>query len=167
MPRLSTLKPQWDLHAVHQEACGFHRGIGIDMRELPALVDDVLLPPYRPAEVLARLALISDRRSSEAVEVVRVRDMELDLAARPVRIAGATLESLTPREYDLLAFLATHRDKVFMRDRLLSHVWGPLYGGRSRTVDIHVRRLRAKLPPPYDDLVQTVHCVGYRLRSPT
>jgi len=111
--------------------------------ELATLVDDFALAPYQPAEVLARLLLMHRRSGSAADHVLRVGDMEIDTAARRVGVSGsAEALALTPREFDVLAFLALHRGKSFSRDMLLAQVWGCGFTGSSRTVDIHVLRLR-------------------------
>ena len=71
---------------------------------------------------------------------------------------------LTPREFDLLRFLSLHRGKFFARDRLLDMVWGVDFEGGERTVDIHIRRLRAKMPPESAGLLETRRGIGYGLR---
>ncbi len=134
------------------------------MPELATLVDDFLLPPYRPSEVALRLTLIRQRRGAAAGRVVHVGGLEIDLAQRRVSVPGCDEPVLlTPREYELLAFLAAHRGMTFTRKMLLAQVWGQDYEGGPRTVDIHVRRLRAKIPSGMGDCIETVRYVGYRL----
>ncbi len=130
----------------------------------PAYTDDFLLPPFAPAEMLARLAQLTFRqRHVRGADTLAVADVTLDLAgARASDAAGAALP-LTPREYELLRFLALHRGKFFARDRLLDMVWGVDFEGGERTVDIHVRRLRAKLPPHAAGLLETRRGLGYGL----
>ncbi len=130
----------------------------------PAYTDDFLLPPYPPGEMLARLALLSFRkRHIHTADTLRLPGLTLDLAgARALDGAGLALP-LTPREYELLRFLALHRGKFFARDRLLDMVWGVDFEGGERTVDIHMRRLRAKLPPPAATLLETRRGLGYGL----
>ncbi len=136
------------------------------MPELSNLADDFLLPPYRLAEVMARLGLIQQRRGSQNGRELPLRDIEFDPVERRVRLAGSPIPLvLTPREHALLGFLALHRGKALSRKVLLTYVWGPSYGGGPRTVDIHIRRLREKLPPPYGSCIETVRHVGYRLRE--
>jgi len=132
----------------------------------PAYTDDFLLPPYPPAEVLAWLAGLAFRkRHVQAGETLQIADLTLDLAGGCVRDVQHSLLPLTPREYDLLRFLALHRGKFFARDRLLDMVWGVDFEGGERTVDIHVRRLRAKMPPCAADQLETRRGVGYGLRG--
>lgn len=134
--------------------------------ELVTLVDDFALAPYQPAEVLARLLVMHRRAGGEAGHVLRLGDLEIDPAARRVGVTGsAEALPLTPREFDVLAFLALHRGKAFSRDMLLMQVWGRGFAGGPRTVDIHVLRLRQKLPPAQAALLETVRQVGYRLRA--
>ncbi len=132
----------------------------------PAYTDDFLLPPYAPAEMLARLSLLSFRkRQVQAGDLLRLPDLVLDLGSGCARDTGGSLLPLTPREYELLRFLTLHRGKFFSRDRLLDLVWGVDFDGGERTVDIHIRRLRAKLPPQAADLLETRRGTGYGLRS--
>jgi DNA-binding response OmpR family regulator len=86
----------------------------------------------------------------------------MNLASYQVAISGETLY-LTYKEFELLRFLMTHRGRVFSRDGLLRHVWGEEYLGGTRTVDVHIRRLRAKIGPQFDELIQTVRNVGYKM----
>ncbi len=130
-----------------------------------AYADDFLLPPYAPAEALARLALLSFRRRQGAGgDTLTVADVRLDLAGGCARDAAGQRLPLTPREFELLRFLSRHRGKFFARDRLLDMVWGVDFEGGERTVDIHIRRLRAKMPPLSADLLETRRGIGYGLR---
>jgi hypothetical protein len=132
----------------------------------PAYTDDFLLPPYAPAEMLARLSLLSFRkRHIQAGNRLFVEDLVLELGAGCARDAAGLLLPLTPREYELLRFISLHRGKFFARDRLLDMVWGVDFEGGERTVDIHVRRLRTKMPPRAADLLETRRGLGYGLRS--
>lgn len=134
----------------------------------PALADDFLIPPYAPDETLARVSLLLFRRRHvRDDDTLRFADVVIDLATSLARDAGSdAVLPLTPREFDLLRFLVTHRGKFFARDRLLDLVWGVHFEGGERTVDIHVRRLRAKLPPQTASLLETRRGVGYGLRTP-
>jgi DNA-binding winged helix-turn-helix (wHTH) protein len=133
----------------------------------PAYTDDFLLPPFAPDEMLARLALLAFRqRHVQGADTLSVADVTLDLTgARATDGDGAVLP-LTPREYELVRFLALHRGKFFARDRLLDMVWGVDFEGGERTVDIHMRRLRAKLPPRAAALLETRRGLGYGLIPP-
>ncbi len=130
-----------------------------------AYADEFLLPPYAPTEALARLALLSFRRRYRGGgDTLTLADVVLDLEGGCAREANGERLVLTPREFDLLRFLCQHRGKFFARDRLLDMVWGIDFEGGERTVDIHVRRLRAKLPPAAADLLETRRGIGYGLR---
>ncbi|MDQ1724918.1 MAG: hypothetical protein QOG52_1946, partial [Frankiaceae bacterium] len=127
---------------------------------------DVLLDGAGPAEVEARLRLAigrvaADRADDDAATVVRRGDLTIDEATYSARLAGDPLD-LTFKEFELLKFLAQHPGRVFTRAQLLHEVWGYDYYGGTRTVDVHVRRLRAKLGPEHEQLIGTVRNVGYK-----
>ena len=129
-------------------------------------IDDVLLDGAGPAEVEARLRLAigrvaADRAEDDAATVVRRGDLTIDEATYSARLAGNPLD-LTFKEFELLKFLAQHPGRVFTRAQLLHEVWGYDYYGGTRTVDVHVRRLRAKLGPEHEQLIGTVRNVGYK-----
>ncbi len=127
--------------------------------------DDFVLVPYVPAEVYMRIRRVEWRRSEfQAHERIKIGLLTIDLAAHEVTVDGRPVE-LTHQEFALLSFLAQHRGRVFTRDQLLERVWGVDYYGGSRTVDIHVRRLRMKLGPTAEPL-ETVRGVGYKMRAP-
>lgn len=129
-----------------------------------AYTDDFLLPPYAPAEMLARLTLLGFRkRQIHSTHTLIVADLVLDLAAGCARNVQGSILPFTPREYDLLRFLSLHRGKFFARDRLLDMVWGVDFEGGERTVDIHIRRLRAKMPIGAANLLETRRGIGYGL----
>lgn len=125
-------------------------------------VDDLIIPPYTPGELLARLRLLFWRtRNIDGDQVVKVGHLMIDLQNYEVSIGGISTE-MTFKEYELLKFLATHRGRVFTREALLNHVWGYDYYGGTRTVDVHIRRIRSKLGSESEDLIETVRNVGYR-----
>ena len=127
-------------------------------------VDDVVLSGAGPAEVEARLRLAAGRRGARGgadETVLRRGDLVVDEATYTVRLRGRPLE-LTFKEFELLKYLAQHPGRVFSRAQLLQEVWGYDYFGGTRTVDVHVRRLRAKLGPEHEQLVGTVRNVGYK-----
>ncbi|MEK6609165.1 MAG: response regulator transcription factor [Myxococcota bacterium] len=127
-----------------------------------SVFDDFVLVPVVPAELYARIRQLDWRTSSFAQEErLKIGDLVIDAAGYEAHL-GARRLSLTHQEFELLKFLAQHRGKVFTREQLLSRVWGYNYYGGSRTVDIHVRRLRAKLGAAAN-LVETVRNVGYKL----
>lgn len=126
--------------------------------------DDFIVLPYFPAELYARIRRLEWQKSEFLTEErVKVGGIVLDRAAREVSVDGQRV-SLTAKEFSLLAFLAQHRGRVFARQALLSRVWGPRYEGGARTVDIHVRRLRAKLGDALP--LETRRGSGYVLRGP-
>jgi DNA-binding response OmpR family regulator len=133
--------------------------------------DDVLLDSAGPAEVEARLRLATGRgRAAEAGRVeespeIRAGDLVVDEVTYTARVRGRALD-LTYKEFELLKFLAQHPGRVFTRAQLLQEVWGYDYFGGTRTVDVHVRRLRAKLGPEHEALIGTVRNVGYRFVPP-
>jgi DNA-binding response OmpR family regulator len=126
------------------------------------LFDDFCLAPFHPQELEARLRHLQYRAGrGGAPDLVAYGDLLLNLETYQAAIAGRPLD-LTYMEYELLKFLVTHPGKVFTREQLLSRVWGYEYYGGARTVDVHVRRLRAKLGEERAGLIQTVRSVGYR-----
>jgi len=132
----------------------------LEMRD--ELFDDFCLWPFQPRELEARLRhLFWQAGRGSRPELVEYADLVLNLETYQAAIAGTPLD-LTYMEYELLKFLASHPGKVFTRETLLSRVWGYEYYGGARTVDVHVRRLRAKLGEEHAGLIQTVRSVGYR-----
>ncbi len=126
--------------------------------------DDVILHTAGPGEVEARLRLSIGRRTAVAPATtgeIRSGDLVIDEGSYSVRLRGRTLD-LTFKEFELLKFLAQHPARVFTRSQLLQEVWGYDYFGGTRTVDVHVRRLRAKLGAEHELLIGTVRNVGYR-----
>jgi DNA-binding response OmpR family regulator len=135
---------------------------GLELRD--DLYDDFCLSPFHPAELEARLRHMLWATGSSAVsrtDLVEYGDLVLNLETYQATIARRPLD-LTYMEYELLKFLAQNPGKVFTREILLSRVWGYEYYGGARTVDVHIRRLRAKLGEEYAGLIATVRSVGYR-----
>ena len=127
--------------------------------------DDFVLVPYVPAELYMRIRRAEWRRSEFAgKERIKIGAMCIDLAGHEVTVDGRIVD-LTHQEFALLKFLSQNRGRVFSREQLLNRVWGVNYYGGSRTVDIHVRRLRMKLGPVADP-IETVRGVGYKMKSP-
>jgi len=126
------------------------------------LYDDFCLAPFHPKELEARLRHLFWRSGRAArPELVEHGGLVLNLETYQAAVDGRPID-LTYMEYELLKFLSTHPEKVFTREQLLSRVWGYEYYGGARTVDVHVRRLRAKLGEEHAGLIQTVRSVGYR-----
>ncbi|MFC5928287.1 DNA-binding response regulator [Cryobacterium melibiosiphilum] len=124
-------------------------------------VDDVVLDTAGPAEVDARIRLAAGRAArTETSNTIRAAGVVIDEASYSAKVHGKPLD-LTYKEFELLRFLAAHPSRVFTREQLLSEVWGYDYFGGTRTVDVHVRRLRAKLGDQ-ESLIGTVRNVGYR-----
>jgi DNA-binding response OmpR family regulator len=132
-------------------------------------VDDVLLDSAGPAEVEARLRLALGRKQDTAPAadpgVVRAGELTIDEGTYTCRLRGRVLD-LTFKEFELLKHLAQHPGRVYTRAQLLQEVWGYDYFGGTRTVDVHVRRLRAKLGPEHEQLIGTVRHVGYKFVTP-
>jgi DNA-binding response OmpR family regulator len=127
--------------------------------------DDVLLPAAGADELRTRLRLAITRRRNSLAAFLKFGD----LALYPERLGGSLTGrdlSLTPTEFKLLSFLVQHAGRAFSRTRLMREVWGYDCNARVRTVDVHVRRLRAKLGSEYDSMVDTVRGVGYMAVTP-
>ena len=135
-------------------------------------VDDVLLVSAGPAEVEARLrlaigrSLAGDETDDGLAPEIRAGDVVIDETTYSAKVRGRLLD-LTYKEFELLKYLAQHPGRVFTRAQLLQEVWGYDYYGGTRTVDVHVRRLRAKLGPEFDQQIGTVRNVGYRFVPPS
>ena len=132
-------------------------------------VDDVVLDSSGPAEVEARLRIgigrLQQASANGGVEEIRSGELVIDEATYTARLRKRALD-LTFKEFELLKYLAQHPGRVFTRAQLLQEVWGYDYFGGTRTVDVHVRRLRAKLGPEHEALIGTVRNVGYRFVVP-
>ncbi len=130
---------------------------------------DILLEDASPAEVEARLRLVIERSGAdepdEELAEISSGDLTVDAGGYVARVRGRPLD-LTYKEFELLKYLAQHPGRVFTRAQLLQEVWGYDYYGGTRTVDVHVRRLRAKLGPEHEQLIGTVRNVGYRFEPP-
>jgi two-component system, OmpR family, alkaline phosphatase synthesis response regulator PhoP len=130
------------------------------------VVDDFVVSPVDAAELAARLRHRLKRAGHEGgTALVTQGPLVLNLETYQATIAGRIMD-LTYMEYELLRFLATNPERVFTRETLLNRVWGYEYYGGARTVDVHVRRLRAKLGEEHAHLIATMRSVGYRF-SPT
>lgn len=141
----------------------------VSVARLPGLdfsigFSDFALTPLVPAELYARLRQLDWKSATfGSDEVIKIDELVIDVAGYEVRLAGRRID-LTHQEFELLRFLAQHRGRVFTRQALLERAWGYQYAGGTRTVDIHVRRVRSKLGP-VGELVETVRNVGYKLRA--
>ena len=126
---------------------------------------DVLLVDASPAEIEVRIRLATTKVETTngfaSSNEIKAGELSIDESSYSAKLRGRTLD-LTFKEFELLKFLAQHPGRVFSRDQLLREVWGYDYFGGTRTVDVHVRRLRAKLGPENENLIGTVRNVGYR-----
>lgn len=129
-------------------------------------VADVVLASAGPAEVHARLRLLESRTNTSANSgMISLGELTIEEDTYTARLRGRPLE-LTYKEFELLKFLAQHPGRVFTREQLVTEVWGYDFFGGTRTVDVHVRRLRAKLGPEHEALIGTVRNVGYKMVPP-
>ncbi len=125
------------------------------------ITSDFVCEDARDTEYQARLHhLLWPGEEASSADFIRMGDLTINLATYQIKINGEPLD-LTYLEYALLAFLITHPGRTYSRDNLLKRVWGFDYYGGSRTVDVHVRRVRAKLGPDYSQYLETVRGVGY------
>ncbi|HEU4751804.1 MAG TPA: response regulator transcription factor [Armatimonadota bacterium] len=128
-------------------------------------IDDFIVLPSSAHELLARVRLLLWKTHRiNADDLILAGKLVIDQANYCVALDGRSLE-LTFKEYELLRFLVSHRGRVFTREALLNQVWGYDYYGGTRTVDVHIRRIRAKLGPEHEDLVETIRNVGYRFNA--
>ncbi|WP_231037858.1 response regulator transcription factor [Pectinatus frisingensis] len=142
----------------------FERIMGLDIG-----ADDYIVKPFSPGEVMARVRAVLRRMeitSSDQKRLLKYNDMSIDLNSYTVSINGRDV-SLTKKEIELLWLLASNYGKVFSRDNLLDSIWGYDYFGDTRTVDSHIKRLRAKLntKSDYGKMIKTVWGVGYKFEA--
>jgi DNA-binding response OmpR family regulator len=137
----------------------------IDQIDSSLEIDDFAVAPAPAEEVVARIQrALKLRAGSESSDVLRYGELAIDQANYKVHISGRPVE-LTYKEYELLRYLALNPDKVHTRETLLNRVWGYDFYGGSRTVDVHIRRLRSKIEDGSHSVIETVRNVGYRLRA--
>jgi DNA-binding response OmpR family regulator len=131
--------------------------------------DDIVLEQASPAEVEARIRLVIERSAHDSADAapqeISSGELTIDAGGYTARLRGRPLD-LTYKEFELLKYLVQHPGRVFTRAQLLQEVWGYDYYGGTRTVDVHVRRLRAKLGLEHEALIGTVRNVGYRFDAP-
>lgn len=134
-------------------------------------INDVILDTAGPAEVEARIRIAIGEHMALRTALdptsgeIRTGDIVIDENAYTAKVKGRTLD-LTFKEFELLKYLAQHPGRVFTRAQLLQEIWGYDYFGGTRTVDVHIRRLRAKLGPEFESIIGTVRNVGYRFTLP-
>ena len=128
-------------------------------------VSDVVFAPFAPVEMATRMDLAMWRDGQPSAEdILAAGDLAINLATYEVTVEGEPIQ-LTFKEYELLRFLVSHPSAVHSRNALLNHVWGYDYYGGTRTVDVHIRRLREKLGLAAAERIETVRNVGYRFRA--
>jgi DNA-binding response OmpR family regulator len=158
------------VHGLLQVLTSAGRGVPVvvvlrpeDLEAFPweEVADDFVVVGASDGEVRLRLALLRSRRGDEGDEIVRLGQVAVNTETYQVSAGGRRLD-LTFKEFELLRYLAEHPGRVFSRAKLLQEVWGYDFFGGTRTVDVHVRRLRAKLGPEHEHLIETVRGVGYR-----
>jgi len=134
------------------------------VRGLDLGADDYLVKPFAFSELLARIRSLLRRRSAQHPERLNFADLFLDLRRHQVLRGGVPVE-LTPKEFLLLALLLEHQGEVVSRTLIAEQVWDMAFDSDSNVVDVHIRRLRAKLDDPFErKLIQTVRGLGYALR---
>ena len=130
-------------------------------------IADVILDTAGPAEVDARIRIVIGKDAlvqlakNPALKEIRSGEVVIDEDSYTAKIKGRTLD-LTFKEFELLKYLTQHPGRVFSRSQLLQEIWGYDYFGGTRTVDVHIRRLRSKLGPEFESVIDTVRNVGYR-----
>jgi DNA-binding response OmpR family regulator len=133
-------------------------------------ITDVILDTAGPAEVDARIRIvigkdaITQLAKNPSLKEIRSGEVVIDEDSYTAKIKGRTLD-LTFKEFELLKYLAQHPGRVFSRSQLLQEIWGYDYFGGTRTVDVHIRRLRSKLGPEFESVIDTVRNVGYRFST--
>jgi DNA-binding response OmpR family regulator len=128
-------------------------------------VDDYVRARSAPDDLIVRVRrVLWKKHRVDSRNVLKTGDLVMDLSNYTVQVSGRSVE-LTYKEYELLRFLATNRDRVFSRETLLNKVWGYDFYGGARTVDVHVRRLRSKIEDRHHTFIETVRNVGYRFRA--
>jgi len=134
---------------------------GVERYPWQEVVDDFVYPGAPAAEIGLRVEMLRRRAGASDGSTIRLGALAIDTDSYRVTAQGRPLD-LTFKEFELLRFLASRAGRVFTRPALLREVWGYAFYGGTRTVDVHVRRLRAKLGPEHEHLIQTVRSVGYR-----
>ena len=125
--------------------------------------DDYIVKPFEPKELLARVKAVMRRYNTDSrnKEIIDYSDLNVDASSSNVLYRGEEIK-MPPKEFELLYYLASNKNKVFTREQLLCEVWGYDYPGDSRTVDVHIKRLREKLPEGINWQIETVWGVGYK-----
>jgi len=154
------------LRALHERRPRASLVVVLERRDLERfgwdeVADEFLYPGAPEAEIRLRLGMLRRRSGSGEASTVRLGPVALDVDSYRASVEGRPFD-LTFKEFELLRFLAERPGRVFTRPALMREVWGYDFYGGTRTVDVHVRRLRAKLGPEHEGLIETVRGVGYR-----
>jgi len=135
-------------------------------RDIAFMVDDFAIEPCKMEEIALRVKkALKETYTVDDKDMIRSGDLVIDVSRREAALEGKII-SLTFTEYELLVFLATNGGRVFSRDALLNKIWGYDYYGGDRTVDVHIRRLRAKIEWGKHFFIETVRGIGYRFKEP-
>lgn len=130
-------------------------------------VDDYITKPFSPKEVVARIKAVIKRSGGEEekkdTKIIKIQGLEIDEESRKVTVDGV-VASLTPKEFDILLYMAKNKGVVMSREKILEKIWGYEYFGDDRTVDTHIKMLRNSIGP-YRNLIQTVWTIGYKLEE--
>ena len=136
-------------------------GLSDKVKGLKMGADDYIVKPFEAMELLARIEAVL-RRYGNKSEVTQFEDLEINTEERSVKKNGTSIE-MTIKEYELMLLLIKNRNKALTREKILELVWGYDYIGETRTVDIHIQKIRRKLG--WEDAIKTVYKYGYRLED--
>ncbi len=149
----------------HLPVLGVVPANGLDGYVSNSSMDDFIIHPYTPQELVKRMDRVLARsREPGSNEVVKTGDLLIDIGKYEISLGGRRV-ILTYKEYQLLVLLATNPGRVYTRDELLQQVWGYDYFGGTRTVDVHIRRLRSKIESTNRSFIETIWNVGYRFKD--
>ena len=141
------------------------RNVNLEANDALSGADDFLMAPPNPEELVARVHVLLRRmRGRDSQQVIRVGDLIVDQGRYQVTVGGRRV-ILTFKEYELLRLLASAPGRVFRREELLSRIWEYDYFGGTRTVDVHIRRLRSKVEDAHHTFIETIWNVGYRFKE--
>lgn len=129
-------------------------------------VDDYITKPFSPKEIVARIKAIlkrSGKTEEEARKTITIKGLEIDEDSRRVTVDGVPA-NLTPKEFDILVYMAKNKGVVLSREKILEKIWGYEFFGEDRTVDTHIKMLRNSIGP-YRNLIKTVWSIGYKLEE--
>ncbi len=123
---------------------------------------DFIFEPFNPPELIVRVkALLKKVIPTDSKDAINAGDLVIDVSKYEVTVNGSKIE-LTFKEYELLKFLASNKGRVYSRDQLLDKIWGYDYYGGTRTVDVHIRRLRSKIEDRRHTFIETIRNIGYK-----